>query len=137
MTAPGCLNAPTTMRMTPGDRPARPRWRLAVLAWVLWALVPLCLVPITWIDHLLRQAGRPELVILSASRRRVIGVEDYLTVKAISVRVWLPLASMASTSALYSVPRWRNAAGTGRRRARAGRSTLRTRRGSSRVTTTW
>ena len=37
--------------------------------------------------------------------------------KAISVRVWLPLASMASTSALYSTPRWRNSAGTGRRRA--------------------
>jgi hypothetical protein len=55
------------MGMTPGDRPARPRWQSAVLAWVLWALVPLCLVPITWLDHLLRQAGRPELVILDAS----------------------------------------------------------------------
>jgi hypothetical protein len=62
---------------------------------------------------------------------------DYFTVKAISVSVWLPPASMASTSALYSVPRWRNSAGTGRRRALAGRSTVSTRRGSSRVTTTW
>ena len=53
--------------MTPGDRPARPHWRAAVPAWVLWALVPLSLVPIAWIDHLLRQAGRPELVILGAS----------------------------------------------------------------------
>ena len=55
------------MGMTPGDRPARPHWQSAVLAWVLWASVPLSLVPITWIDHLLRQAGRPELVILGAS----------------------------------------------------------------------
>jgi hypothetical protein len=62
---------------------------------------------------------------------------DYFTVKAISVRVWFPLASTASTSALYSMPRWRNTGGTGRRRAVAGRSTLSTRRGSSRVTTTW
>ncbi|HEY9379135.1 MAG TPA: hypothetical protein VIQ02_18815, partial [Jiangellaceae bacterium] len=38
-----------------------------MLAWVLWASVPLSLVPIIWIDHLLRQAGRPELVILGAS----------------------------------------------------------------------
>jgi hypothetical protein len=38
-----------------------------VPVWVLWALVPLSLIPITWIDHLLRQAGRPELVILVAS----------------------------------------------------------------------
>jgi hypothetical protein len=67
MTAPECLHAPTIMGMTPGDRPARPRWQPAVLAWMLWALVPLSLVPITWFDHLLRQAGRPELVILSAS----------------------------------------------------------------------
>ena len=55
------------MGMTPGDLPARPHWQSAVLAWVLWASVPLSLVPITWIDHLLRQAGRPELVILGAS----------------------------------------------------------------------
>jgi hypothetical protein len=55
------------MGMSPGDRPARPRWQSAVLAWVLWAFVPLCLVPVTWLDHLLRQAGRPELVILDAS----------------------------------------------------------------------
>ena len=52
---------------TPGDRPARPHWQSAVLAWALWALVPLSLVPITWLDHLLRQAGRPDLVILGAS----------------------------------------------------------------------
>jgi hypothetical protein len=55
------------MGMTPGDRPARPHWQSAVLARMLWASVPLSVVPITWIDHLLRQAGRPELIILGAS----------------------------------------------------------------------
>ena len=55
------------MGMTSGDRPARPHLQSAVLAWGLWALVLLSVVPITWIDHLLRQASRPELVILDAS----------------------------------------------------------------------
>jgi hypothetical protein len=55
------------MGMTPGDRPARPHWQSAVLAWVLWALTLLALPVVNWLDHLLRQAGRPELVILGAS----------------------------------------------------------------------
>jgi hypothetical protein len=55
------------MGMTPGVRPAWARWRPAGLAWVLWALAILCLAAIAWFDHLLRQAGRPELVQLNAS----------------------------------------------------------------------
>jgi hypothetical protein len=47
-----------------GRRP--PRWP-ALLAWGLWALALLALPVLFWLDHLLRQAGRPELVILVAS----------------------------------------------------------------------
>jgi hypothetical protein len=31
------------------------------LAWAPWALTLLCLPVVAWFDHLLRQAGRPEL----------------------------------------------------------------------------
>src|SRR6266702_3500530 len=55
------------MGMTPGVLPSWARWRPVVLAWVLWALAILCLAAIAWFDHLLRQAGRPELVQLNAS----------------------------------------------------------------------
>jgi hypothetical protein len=34
----------------------------AGLAWALWVLTMLCLVVIAWLDHLLRRAGRPDLV---------------------------------------------------------------------------
>jgi hypothetical protein len=94
--------------------------------------------PILTMDHRPQhcRGGLRSPVAVPAPWRAGVG-GGYFTVKAISVRVWLPPASMASTSALYSMPRWRNSAGTARRRALAGRSTLSTRRGSSRVTTTW
>jgi hypothetical protein len=38
-----------------------------VLAWALWTLAILGLIPIAWFDELLRQAGRPDLVQLNAS----------------------------------------------------------------------
>jgi hypothetical protein len=40
---------------------AGPRRRPAVLAWTLWVLVVLGLLMTTWLDHRLRQAGRPDL----------------------------------------------------------------------------
>jgi hypothetical protein len=49
--------------MTTGGRPAWAR----VLAWVLWALAVLGLVLVVWLDQLLRQTGRPELVVLVPS----------------------------------------------------------------------
>ena len=52
--------APTAQERRP------PRWP-ALLAWGLWALALLALPVVFWLDHLLRQAGRPELVILGAS----------------------------------------------------------------------
>ena len=39
-----------------------------MLAWALWALAMLG-AAVPWFDHLLRQAGRPELTQLNASRR--------------------------------------------------------------------
>jgi hypothetical protein len=48
-------------------RPARPpRWLAAGVAWALWTLAVLGLAATAWFDHLLRQAGRPELAQLSA-----------------------------------------------------------------------
>jgi len=44
-----------------GRRQGRRRWQ-GVLAWALWALVMLSLAAVPWFDHLLRQAGRPDLV---------------------------------------------------------------------------
>jgi hypothetical protein len=38
-----------------------------VAAWALWTLVLLGLVATAWLDQLLRQAGRPDLVVLNAS----------------------------------------------------------------------
>jgi hypothetical protein len=50
------------MNLTPTTRVARPRWWPGVAAWVLWALVMLGLAVAPWIDQLLRQAGRADLV---------------------------------------------------------------------------
>src|SRR4029450_9762155 len=42
---------------------ARPGWRphWAGLAWALWILTLLGLAATAWLDHLLRQGGRPDL----------------------------------------------------------------------------
>jgi hypothetical protein len=53
------------MALTPATRPARTRWRPGVAAWGLWALVLLGLAATAWLDQLLRQAGRPDLVLLN------------------------------------------------------------------------
>jgi hypothetical protein len=52
---------PTTMGLIPAARPAWTRWS-AGLAWALWALALLGLPTAFWFDHLLRGAGRPDLV---------------------------------------------------------------------------
>jgi hypothetical protein len=54
------------MGMTPSSRPAWARRWTAGLAWMLWALVMLGLAVVAWHDHLLRQAGRPDLVLFDA-----------------------------------------------------------------------
>ena len=55
-----------------------------MLAWGLWALAVLCLALIGWFDHLLRQAGRADLVQLNASGvGYVLGVLSAATVGAL------------------------------------------------------
>ncbi len=51
--------------MTPAARLARPRRWSGVLVWAPWALAMLGLAAVPWSDHLLRQAGRPDLVQLT------------------------------------------------------------------------
>ena len=50
--------------MTSAAGLGRPRGWLAGLAWGLWALAMLGLAVVPWMDSLLRQAGRPDLVVL-------------------------------------------------------------------------
>jgi hypothetical protein len=51
--------------VTPAARPARPRRWLGGVAWALWALAILGIPAVAWSDHLLREAGRPDLVQLT------------------------------------------------------------------------
>jgi hypothetical protein len=53
------------MVVTPAARVARTRWWPAGLAWALWALNLLGLFAVPWLDHLSRQAGRPDLAQLT------------------------------------------------------------------------
>jgi hypothetical protein len=43
------------------------RWRPAWLTWGLWALAMLGLTVLVWVDQLLRQTGRPELIVLTTT----------------------------------------------------------------------
>ncbi|HEX6674678.1 MAG TPA: hypothetical protein VF486_06610 [Actinomycetes bacterium] len=54
------------MAVTAGRRPAWPPWWPAGLAWALWALaIPGGFAVVVRLDHLLRQAGRPDLALLN------------------------------------------------------------------------
>ena len=55
------------MGVTPAAREARPRRWPGVAAWALWALTMLGLAVAAWLDHLLHQAGMPELGGLQAA----------------------------------------------------------------------
>jgi hypothetical protein len=55
---------PQTVRRS--ARSPRTRWRPAVLAWTVWALTVLGLFVIGWLDHLLRQAGRADVTLLTS-----------------------------------------------------------------------
>jgi hypothetical protein len=54
-----------TMGIVRAGRLAWPRWRPVGLAWTLWALGMLGMAAVPWLDRLLRQAGRPDLVQLT------------------------------------------------------------------------
>jgi hypothetical protein len=54
------------MAVTAAGRPAWPPWWPAGLAWALWALaIPGGFAVVVRLDHLLRQAGRPDLALLN------------------------------------------------------------------------
>src|SRR6266508_2822907 len=55
------------MAVSAAAREARPRQWPGVAAWALWALTMLGLAVGAWLDHLLRQAGMPELGMLQAA----------------------------------------------------------------------
>jgi hypothetical protein len=81
---PGELHAPRTMAVMAAARTPRSRWRLAGLAWALWAVAILGLAVVVWLDQLLRQTGRPELVVLIPSAfPPVLGALSMATVGAV------------------------------------------------------
>jgi hypothetical protein len=53
------------MAVIRAGRLARPHWWPGMAAWALWALAMFGLPVVAWLDHLSRQAGRPELAQLS------------------------------------------------------------------------
>jgi hypothetical protein len=70
--------------MTSPAGPGRPRRWLAGLAWGLWTLTILGLVVLVWLDQLLRQTGRPELVVLNPTAfAPVLGAMTTATVGAV------------------------------------------------------
>jgi hypothetical protein len=73
-------------RAIAGARPAWPRWRWRPvgLAWALWALAMLSIPMAAWLDHLLRQAGRPDLLELTPTAiPPVLGAVSAATVGAV------------------------------------------------------
>jgi hypothetical protein len=71
------------MVVTPAGRAAGLRWWPAGLAWALWALAILGLLVTAWLDHLLRQAGRPDLAQETAGVEPVLVVLSATTVGAV------------------------------------------------------
>ena len=62
----------------------RTRWRPTLLAWGLWTLNLLGLVMLVWLDQLLRQTDRPELVVLNPTAfAPVLGAVSTATVGAV------------------------------------------------------
>jgi hypothetical protein len=72
------------MTVTPATRRIRPRWWPAGLACALWALAILGLAVVVWLDHLLRQVGRPDLPVLTPTAiSPVLGAVTVATVGAV------------------------------------------------------
>jgi hypothetical protein len=70
--------------VTPVAREPWARWRRSWLAWMLWALAIVGLAATVWLDQLLRQTGRPELVVLVPSAiAPVLGTVSTATVGAL------------------------------------------------------
>jgi hypothetical protein len=72
------------MAVTAVTRGTRTHWRPSWLAWGLWTLTILGLVVLVWLDQLLRQTGRPELVVLNPTAfAPVLGAVSTATVGAV------------------------------------------------------
>ncbi len=72
------------MAVTSATRLVRLRWGPAALGWALWALAMLGLAVVGWLDHLLRQAGRPDLLGLTPTNiPPVLGAVSVATVGAV------------------------------------------------------
>jgi hypothetical protein len=72
------------MALTRAARLARPRRWPAGLAWALWALAMLSVPVAAWLDHLLRQASRPDLLELTPTAiPPVLGAVSAATVGAV------------------------------------------------------
>ncbi|HEX3211003.1 MAG TPA: hypothetical protein VH016_00425, partial [Actinomycetota bacterium] len=110
-TDPATSEAPRAAR--PGERP---RWP-AGLAWGLWLLAVLALAAVPWLDRLLRQAGRPDLVQFTPDTAfPVVAMVSAATVGAVVASRrprhpvgWLLLAvalSLAATAAAAQVLTW-------------------------------
>ena len=70
--------------MTPSARPARTLSWPAAVGWTLWALVLLGIPVIAWLDHLLREAGRPDFAPLTADAvAYLLGLVSAATVGAV------------------------------------------------------
>jgi hypothetical protein len=93
--AGGGLDAPTIVAVTPAPRPHRTHRWPSTLVWGLLALAVLGLAVVVWFDHLLRQAGRPDL--------SPLGSDDYGFV--------LTAASAVTVGALLTLRRPRHPVG--------------------------
>jgi cytochrome bd-type quinol oxidase subunit 2 len=72
------------MAVTSAPRRTRTRWWPGGVAWALWALAILGLAVVVWLDQLLRQAARPELVVLIPTAiAPVLGAVSVATVGAV------------------------------------------------------
>jgi hypothetical protein len=72
------------MAVTAVARGTRTRWRPTWLAWGLWTLNLLGLIMLVWLDQLLRQTDRPELVVLKPTAfAPVLGAVSTATVGAV------------------------------------------------------
>jgi hypothetical protein len=104
------------MAVTSATRRTRLRWWPAGLAWALWALAMLGLAVIAWLDHLLRETGRPDLPVLTSTAiSPMLGAVSVATVGAVLASRrprhpvgWLMLAFGLSLSAAGSALAYTN-----------------------------
>jgi hypothetical protein len=95
------------MAVTGATLRGRLRWWPAGLAWALWGLAILGLAVVAWLDRLLREAGRPDLVgLVPANVPPLLGAVSAATVGAVLISRrprhpagWLLLAFGLSLSA--------------------------------------